>query len=87
MRNIEKKEINAILDKEEKLNNKCIIIENDSYSGYRYSNSTFYFFIGGKEQVYEFDQYKIDIKVENKNYEELLEIEEEYILSDFTGGK
>ncbi len=87
LRGLKKHEISVLLDKEENLNNNCIILENNAYTGYRYQNSSYYFFVGGNEKIYEFEKYKIDIRVKEEEIENLLKFDEEYILTDFTGGK
>jgi len=87
LRDVKKQDINILVDKEENLKSNCILICNNSFKGYRYDKSTFYFFLGGTEEVYEFENYKININLKIKNYEEILEASEEYRLSDFIGGK
>lgn len=87
LRDIKKQDINILVDKEENLKSSCILVWNDYFKGYRYNKSTFYFFLGGKEEIYEFENYKININLEVKDYEEILEFDEEYRLSDFIGGK
>lgn len=86
IRNMEVEDIDKIIKGQDFIDNNVIIIENDRFKGYLHKKS-FMFFIGGQEEFREYADYGISLEVKKLNLEEMLGTQEEFVISDFTGGK
>ncbi len=86
IRNIEVEDVERIIKGQDFIDNNVIIIENDRFKGYLHKKS-FIFFIGGQEEFREYADYGINFEVKKLGLEEMLGTQEEFVISDFTGGK
>ncbi len=86
VRNIEVEDIDRIIKGQDFIDNNVIIIENTRFKGYLHKKS-FMFFIGGQEEFREYADYGITLHVKKLSLEKMLATEEEFVISDFVGGK
>ncbi len=86
--NLSEEDVKKIYEREKELKNKCVILYNKKYVGYKVFNGDFVFFAGGEEKKEMFyEGYNITIQKENITFTELLKKEDKVILNDFIGGK
>ncbi len=66
-----------------KLKRRILALENNQFHGYTYNENNIIIFINGKNPLYYYKDYKIDIIVEKINIKDLLNKDSNYYVSDF----
>ena len=66
-----------------KLKRRILVLENNQFHGYTYNENNIIIFINGKNPLYYYKDYKIDIIVEKINIKDLLNKDSNYYVSDF----
>ena len=80
-------DIDRIQSEESIINKEYVIIKNKEFKGYKDISNTYYFFTGGENLINQYKDYYIDVIIQNKKIEELINLNEEYTIDDFIGGK
>lgn len=83
---LKEKDIQKLLNKVINFKQETLIVSQKKKIGYLHFNNNFVFFEGGKEDIRDYDKYKIEIRIENIGLEEVIEKEEINTISDITGG-
>lgn len=86
IQNINSEDAEKVFNREIKVKNKVVFVENTVYHGYKYEKGDFLFFRGGEKENYQYQEYKIDFNVKNKKLEIILTEEQKYGFSDIIGG-
>jgi hypothetical protein len=82
--NIQEDDIEKIINNDIFIDNTLLIIKNSKYKGYVHRDK-YIFFVGGDIEKREYSAYGINIKFDAIELSELIFIDEEVVLSDFTG--
>ncbi len=86
IQNVNSEDVEKIFNREMKLKNKIIFLENKNYHGYKYEKGEFLFLGSGEKESYQYQDYKIDFDVKDKKLELILTEEQKYGFSDIIGG-
>lgn len=85
--NLKKEDIEKIVKEKISFKNKCVIIKNEFYSGYKIDKNDIILFYGGTENIGDYKEYKIDIEVIDSDWERLININNSSSLGTIFGGK
>jgi len=81
--NVKKIDVEKIMGEQLKFDSKIVIIQNNLYDGYTVVDGKYVFFTGGKYNTDYYEGYHIKIKVKDVTLEELLDIDDDLLISDF----
>lgn len=83
LNSIKERDVKKIMGNQLKFDSKIVVVENKLYNGYTVSDGKYIFFYGGKYGVNYYDGYNLEIKVKEVFLEDLLNIDEEFLIDDF----
>lgn len=84
VKNIKEDDVQKIIRNDIFIDNTLLVIENSNYKGYVHGDK-YIFFVGGGTEKKEYSAYGITIRLDSIELSELIFIDEEMVISDFTG--
>lgn len=81
--NFDSRAIEELAKNQIKLKRKVLLLDNSLYHGYTYNEENTIIFMNGKEPVYYFPDYKIEIKLVKTNIGNLKNYDSKYNINDF----
>ena len=84
LKNVKEDDIEKIISNDIFIDNSLLVIENLEYRGYVHGDK-YIFFVGGNTERREYSAYGINIRLDSIELSELIFIDEEMVISDFTG--
>lgn len=84
IKNLKDNDIQNLIENKSFIDNSILVIENNKYKGYVHDGK-YIFFLGGNKEKREYSAYEISLQVEDIELRDLIYIDEEVVISDFTG--